>query len=183
MSLVIAVVVNRNRDREVLDFDIETREDRPFWIAFLESLVSRGLREVKLIISDAHIGLKEAISRVFIGIPWQRCRTHFMRNILFQVPKKYQGMTSTMVRTIFTADNLEEAKAQLRLVVDQLSGRLPKAVDILINAEDEVLTYMGFPQKHQKQIYPSNVLGRLNKEIERRFNLISVIPDRLQLSV
>jgi putative transposase len=178
MSLVIAVAVNRNGDREVLGFDIGTREDGPFWTTFLESLVSRGLKGVKLIISDAHTGLKEAISRVFTGIPWQRCRVHFMRNVLSQVPKKYQGMASAMVRTIFTADNLEEAKAQLRLVVDQLSGRFPKAIEVLINAEDEVLTYMGFPQKHWKQIYSSNVLERLNKEIKRRFNVVSVFPDR-----
>ena len=178
MGLVIAIGVNRNGDREVLGFDLGTAENGPFWKAFLESLTARGLHGVKLVISDAHPGLKEAIGQVFTGIPWQRCRVHFMRNVLSQVPKKYQGMVSAMVRTIFTADKVEEAKKQLRMVVDQLSTRFPKAMQIVIDAEDEVLTYMSFPQKHWQQIYSSNVLERLNKEIRRRFNVVSVFPDR-----
>lgn len=178
MGLVVAIAVNRNGEREVLGFDVGTAENGPFWTAFLESLVERGLRGVKLIISDAHLGLKEAISRVFTGVPWQRCRVHFMRNVLCQVPRKYQGMVSAMVRTVFTTDKMEEAKAQLRLVADQLSPRFPKAMQILTDAEDEILTYMSFPQKHWQQIYSSNVLERLNKEIRRRFNVVSVFPDR-----
>lgn len=178
MGLVVAIAVNRNGDREVLGFDVGTAENGPFWTAFLEALVERGLRGVKLIISDAHLGLKEAISRVFTGVPWQRCRVHFMRNVLCQVPRKYQGMVSAMVRTVFTTDKMEEAKAQLRLVADQLSPRFPKAMQILTDAEDEILTYMSFPQKHWQQIYSSNVLERLNKEIRRRFNVVSVFPDR-----
>lgn len=178
MGLVVAIAVNRNGDREVLGFDVGTAENGPFWTAFLESLTERGLRGVKLIISDAHLGLKEAISRVFTGVPWQRCRVHFMRNVLCQVPRKYQGMVSAMVRTVFTTDKKEEAKAQLRLVADQLSPRFPKAMQILTDAEDEILTYMSFPQKHWQQIYSSNVLERLNKEIRRRFNVVSVFPDR-----
>lgn len=178
MGLVVAIAVNRNGDREVLGFDVGTAENGPFWTAFLESLTERGLRGVKLIISDAHPGLKEAISRVFTGVPWQRCRVHFMRNVLCQVPRKYQGMVSAMVRTVFTTDKKEEAKAQLRLVADQLSPRFPKAMQILTDAEDEILTYLSFPQKHWQQIYSSNVLERLNKEIRRRFNVVSVFPDR-----
>lgn len=178
MGLVVAIAVNRNGDREVLGFDVGTAENGPFWTAFLESLAERGLRGVKLIISDAHPGLKEAISRVFTGVPWQRCRVHFMRNVLCQVPRKYQGMVSAMVRTVFATDKKEEAKAQLRLVADQLSPRFPKAMQILTDAEDEILTYMSFPQKHWQQIYSSNVLERLNKEIRRRFNVVSVFPDR-----
>jgi transposase-like protein len=178
MGLVIAIGVNRNGDREVLGLDLGTAENGFFWKAFLESLTARGLHGVKLAISDAHPGLKEAIGQVFTGIPWQRCRVHFMRNVLSQVPKKYQGMVSARVRTIFTADKVEEAKKQLRMVVDQLSTRFPKAMQIVIDAEDEVLTYMSFPQKHWQQIYSSNVLERLNKEIRRRFNVVSVSPDR-----
>jgi putative transposase len=177
-GLVVAIAVNRNGDREVLGFDVGTAENGPFWTAFLESLTERGLRGVKLIISEEHLGLKEAISRVFTGVPWQRCRVHFMRNVLCQVPRKYQGMVSAMVRTVFTTDKKEEAKAQLRLVADQLSPRFPKAMQILTDAEDEILTYMSFPQKHWQQIYSSNVLERLNKEIRRRFNVVSVFPDR-----
>jgi transposase-like protein len=176
MGLVIAIGVNRNGDREVLGFDLGTAENGFFWKAFLESLTARGLHGVKLAISDAHPGLKKAIGQVFTGIPWQRCRVHFMRNVLSQVPKKYQGMVSARVRTIFTADKVEEAKKQLRMVVDQLSTRFPKAMQIVIDAEDEVLTYMSFPQKHWQQIYSSNVLERLNKEIRRRFNVVSVFP-------
>ena len=120
MGLVIAIGVNRNDDREVLGFDIGTAENGPFWKSFLGSLTARGLHGVKLVISDAHPGLKEAIGQVFPGIPWQRCRVHFMRNVLSQVPKKYQGMVSAMVRTIFTADKVEEAKKLLRMVVGRV---------------------------------------------------------------
>lgn len=175
MSLVVAIAVNRNGDREVLGFDIGTAEDGPFWTSFLQSLVERGLHGVKLVISDAHAGLKDAIARVFTGVPWQRCRVHFMRNVLSQVPRKCQGL---VVRTIFMADTKTEAKVQLNMVTDQLSKRYPKAMDILTAAEDEILTYMDFPKKHWQQIYSSNVLERLNKEIKRRFNVVSVFPDR-----
>lgn len=178
MSLVVAIAVNRNGDREVLGFDIGTAEDGPFWTSFLQSLTERGLHGVKLVISDAHAGLKDAIARVFTGVPWQRCRVHFMRNVLSQVPRKYQGLAGAMVRTIFTADTKAEARAQLNMVADQLSPRFPKAMDILTDAEDEILTYMDFPKKHWQQIYSSNVLERLNKEIKRRFNVVSVFPDR-----
>lgn len=178
MSLVIAIAVNKNGDREVLGFDVGMSENGPYWTSFLESLIARGLHGVKLIISDAHSGLKDAISRVFTGVPWQRCRVHFMRNVLAQVTKKHKGMVSAMIRTIFMAESKEEAKNQLRMVIDRLEIRFPKAMEVLANAEEEVLTYMMFPSKHWKQIYSTNLIERLNKEIKRRFNVVSVFPDR-----
>ena len=178
MGLLVAIAVNRNGDREVLGFDVAMSESESSWSEFLKSLINRGLKGVKLVISDAHSGLKSALNSTLIGVPWQRCRVHFMRNVLCEVPKKQKGLVSAIVKTIFTADNKDEAKILLRNVVDQLSSRFPKAMSIVESAEDEVLTYMDFPQKHWKSIFSTNLIERLNKEIRRRFNVVSVFPDR-----
>jgi len=178
MALMIAMAVNRNGEREILGFEIGLSEDGEMWKAFLESLVTRGLSGVKLVISDSHKGLKKAISEVFTGVQWQRCTVHFMRNVLCQVPQKQKSMVAAIVRTIFMAENREEAKAQLRSVVDQLSPRFAKAMEVVENAEDDILAFYNFPARHRKSIYSTNVLERLNKEIRRRFNVVSVFPDR-----
>lgn len=178
MGLFIAIAVNNNGDREVLGFDVGISESEDSWKDFLKSLVERGLKGVKLVISDAHSGLKSAMSAVFTGVPWQRCRVHFMRNVLCQVPQKQKGMVSAIVKTIFMVESKEDAKIQLRAVVNQLSPRFPKAMEIVIKAEDEILSYMNFPQKHWQSIFSSNLLERLNKEIRRRFNVVSIFPNR-----
>lgn len=178
MALLVAIGVNRDGNREVLGFEVSISESGASWSAFLNSLISRGLGGVKMVISDAHTGLREAINSVFTGASWQRCRVHFMRNILAEVPKKQKGMVSTMVRTIFSAENKNDAKAQVSAVLNQLSGRFPRAMSVLEQGEEDVLAYMDFPQKHWQQIYSSNVLERLNKEIRRRINVVQVFPDR-----
>lgn len=176
-ALFIAVAVNKNGEREILGFDVYPSESEDSWKAFLQSLKDRGLTGVKLVISDAHTGLKAAINSIFAGTCWQRCRVHFMRNVLSNVPKKQKGLVSAIVRTIFMAENKADAKKQLSEVVNQLQGRFEKATAVILNAEEEILTYMNFPQKHWKSIFSTNLIERLNKEIRRRFDVVSVFPN------
>jgi len=181
MALVVAVGVNENGEREILGFDIGMTENGPFWTEFLRSLVARGLNGVKLAISDAHEGLKGAISEVLNGCSWQRCRVHFMRNILCQVPRTQQGMVSAIVRTIFAAPDQTSAKEQLKIVVSQLKNRFPKAMEILESGCEDVLQYMVFPSVHWAQIHSTNPLERLNREIRRRTDVVSIFPNRLSV--
>ncbi|MEW6215012.1 MAG: IS256 family transposase [Nitrospirota bacterium] len=178
MALVVAVGVNENGEREILGFDIGMTESGPFWAEFLRKLVARGLRGVKLVISDAHEGLKSAISEILTGSAWQRCRVHFMRNILCQVPRTQQGMVSAIVRTIFAAPDQAAAKEQLNMVVSQLKNRFPKAMEILEKGCEDVLQYMAFPSVHWAQIHSTNPLERLNREIRRRTDVVSIFPNR-----
>lgn len=178
MALVIAVGVNKSGEREILGFDVGMSEDGEFWKEFLRGLVSRGLKGVKLVISDSHEGLKMAIKEILTGTTWQRCRVHFIRNVLSQVPKKYQGMVSSIVRTIFAQNDQKSAKLQLRHVVDELKDRFPKAMAILQDAEDDVLAYMAFPHEHWSKICSTNPLERLNREIRRRTDVVCIFPNR-----
>jgi len=178
MALVVAIGVNENGEREILGFDIGMVENGPFWTDFLRRLVKRGLTGVKLITSDAHEGLQKAISEVLGGCAWQRCRVHFMRNVLSQVPRKQQGMVSAIVRTVFAASDQRSAKEQLYTVVSQFKGRFPKAMEILENGCEAVLQYMAFPAEHWVQLHSTNPLERLNREIRRRTDVVSIFPNR-----
>lgn len=178
MALVIAVGVNQQGEREILGFDVGMSEDGAFWEEFLRRLVARGLKGVRLVISDAHEGLKAAIKKILTGSAWQRCRVHFMRNVLSQVPKHYQGMVSSIIRTIFAQNDQESAREQLRHVVDELKNRFPKAMKILEEAEEEILAYMAFPREHWAQIHSTNPLERLNREIIRRTDVVCIFPNR-----
>ena len=178
MALVIAVGVNQSGEREVLGFDVGMSEDGAFWEEFLRRLVARGLKGVKLVISDAHEGLKAAVKKILAGSAWQRCRVHFMRNVLSQVPKSYQGMVSSISRTIFAQNDQASAREQLRHVVDELKNRFPKAMTILEEAEDDILAYMAFPREHWTQIHSTNPLERLNREIRRRTDVVCIFPNR-----
>lgn len=178
MALVVAIGVNENGEREILGFDIGMAESGPFWTDFLRNLVGRGLNGVKLVISDAHEGLKGAIKEILGGCAWQRCRVHFMRNVLCQVPRKQQGMVSAIVRTIFAAPDQKSAKEQLYTVVSQLKDKVPKAMEILENGCEDVLQYMAFPPEHWAQIHSTNPLERLNREIRRRTDVVSIFPNR-----
>ncbi len=178
MAFVIAVGVKDTGEREVLGFDLGTSEDGSFWLTFLRSLVARGLRGVKLAISDAHEGLRAAIETTLVGATWQRCRVHVMRNVLSQVPKSSQAMVSSIVRTIFAQPTQESAKEQLAVVVQQLKSRFPKAMDVLQKAEEDVLAYMAFPREHWRQICSTNPLERLNREIRRRIDVVGIFPNR-----
>ena len=178
MAFVVATGVAQSGDREILGFDIGLSEDAAFWTAFLRDLVARGLRGVQLVISDAHTGLQAAIRQVLQGTSWQRCRVHFMRNLLVHVPKQAQTMVSALVRTIFAQPDQPKAREELGRVADHLAERFPKAAALLADAEDDVLAYMGFPHEHWKQIASTNPLERLNREIGRRADVVGIFPNR-----
>jgi len=174
---VLATAVNANGQREILGIDVVTQEDGAAWTAFLRGLVARGLSGVELIISDAHEGLKNAIAAT-LGGAWQRCRTHFMRNLLTRVPRSAQAMVATLVRSIFAQPDAETTWAQLYRVIEQLHERFPDAANMLANAAEEILAFTSFPKEHWRQIWSNNPQERLNKEIRRRSDVIGIFPNR-----
>ena len=178
MAFVVATGVAQSGDREILGFDIGLSEDAVFWTAFLRDLVARGLRGAQLVISDAHTGLQVAIRQVLQGSSWQRCRVHFMRNLLVHVPKQAQTMVSALVRTIFAQPDQTTARAELKRVAEHLEERFPRAAALLAEAQDDILAYMGFPHEHWKQIASTNPLERLNREIGRRADVVGIFPNR-----
>ena len=156
VSVAVATAVNAEGKREIVGMDVGTSEDGAFWLSFLRSLSARGLEGVELVISDAHRGLRDAIATVFSGASWQRCRTHFMTNLLTRVPKSAQPWVATMVRTIYQQPSAEEARSQLDRVVDQLSDRFPEASSMLAEDGTDVLAFTGFPGAHWKQVWSNN---------------------------
>jgi len=178
MAVVIAIGVRETGEREVLAVDIGASEEEAFWIAFLRGLVARGLKGVQLVISDAHQGLKEAIGKVLAGAAWQRCRVHFMRNVLAHVPKGDKAIVAAAIRTIFAQPDREAARQQLAEVVKAMTPRWPKAAEVLAAGEGDVLTYMDFPRAHWTRIYSTNPLERLNREVKRRTDVVGIFPDR-----
>jgi putative transposase len=178
MAVVIAYGVRADGVREVLGMDVTSGEHAVFWRAFLQRLVGRGLRGVRLVVSDAHPGLKQAIQEVFLGAAWQRCRVHFMRNLLARVPKRDQPTVAALVRTIFQQPSRQEAEAALERVVDALMKSYPQVVEVLLEAEGEVFTFYDFPAEHRRQIASTNPLERLNKELKRRSAVVGIFPNR-----
>ncbi len=178
VAVVIAIGVTAEGKREILGFDLVTTEDGAGWTAFLRSLVARGLSKVQLVISDAHGGLKDAIAAVLPGASWQRCRTHFMRNLLSRVPKSAQPMVASLVRSIFAQTSAEEVWAQHGRVVEQLAQSFEQAASLLEDAGADVLAFTAFPKEHWKQIWSNNPLERLNKEIRRRTDVVGIFPNR-----
>jgi transposase-like protein len=178
MATVVAYGVRADGVREVLGLDIGLSEDVGFWREFAQGLVARGLRGVKLVISDAHRGLQQAIREVFVGASWQRCRVHLMRNLLVHVPKAAQAMVAATVRSIFEQADVGAAKRQLRQVIASLEGRFPKVVAILEEAEEDIFAYYHFPAEHRRQIASTNPLERLNKELKRRSAVVGIFPNR-----
>jgi putative transposase len=178
VAVVIAVGVNAEGHREVLGFDIITSEDGAGWLAFLRGLVARGLAGTTLVISDAHVGLVDAVRSTLTGAVWQRCRTHFMRNLLTRVPKSAQAMVATLVRTIFAQPDAASVWEQHTRVVDQLTERFPAAAELLAEAAPDVLAFTGFPKEHWKQVWSNNPQERLNKELRRRTDVVGIFPNR-----
>lgn len=178
LALVIALGVDTDGWRHILGFGLGASEEYAFWLDFLRTLVERGLKGVQLVISDAHEGLKAAISQVLTGATWQRCRVHFMRNVLAHVPKRDKALVAAAIRTIFAQPDREAAEQQLAEVVQAMRRRWPQAAEILERAEDDILAYMAFPQKHWSRIYSTNPLERLNKEVKRRTNVVGVFPNQ-----
>lgn len=178
MAVVIAYGIRADGVREVLGADVTNSEGLEQWRAFLQDLVARGVRGVKLVTSDAHRGLKQAIKEVFVGAGWQRCRVHFLRNLLALVPKNAQAMVGATVRPIFQQTSRSGAQAQLQQVCAALKARFPKVVDLLGAAEEEILAYYDFPSEHWRQIYSTNPLERVNKELKRRSAVVGIFPNR-----
>src|SRR6266700_5008893 len=179
--VVHAVAVNRDGFRESLGLDVVTSEDGAAWLAFLRSLVARGLGGVRLVTSDAHPGLVDAIAATLPGSAWQRCRTHFMRNLLTRVPKSAQGFVATMVRTIFAQPDAATVHEQHTRIVAQLEGRFAEAAALLDEAGADLLAFTSFPKEHWRQLWSNNSLERLNKEIRRRTDVVGIFPDRASI--
>ncbi|WP_369602666.1 IS256 family transposase [Hahella sp. SMD15-11] len=175
-AVVVAVAVNAEGRRETLGMAVGPAETEAFWMDFLRGLMRRGLSGVRLVISDAHEGLKQAIAKV-IGATWQRCRVHFMRNALAHVPRRQHQMVAAVIRTAFVQEDQAQARAQWRETSDKLRERFPKLSALMDGAEDDVLAFMGFPKEHWPQLASTNPLERLNKEIKRRSRVIGIFPN------
>jgi putative transposase len=175
-AVIVAVGVNADGRREVLGMDIGPSEAETFWTEFLRKLRRRGLRGVKLVVSDAHEGIKAAVAKL-MNATWQRCRVHTMRNALAHAGKSSRRVVSAFMATAFAQDSAEAAKAQWRRVADQLRPKLPKLANFMDEAEADVLAYMGFPADHWSKLHSTNGLERLNGEIKRRTEVVGIFPN------
>ncbi|MBA3737937.1 MAG: IS256 family transposase [Actinobacteria bacterium] len=178
VAALVATGVNASGCREILGLDVVTSEDGAGWTAFCRGLVARGLSGVRLVISDAHPGLTDAIASTLPGASWQRCRTHFLRNLLTRVPKSAGPFVATLVRSIFAQPDAAAVSAQFARVVDQLAERFPAAAEMLADAGPDILAFTAFPQTQWKQIWSNNPQERLNKEIRRRTDVVGIFPNR-----
>jgi transposase-like protein len=179
VSVAVTVAVGANADgrREVLGMAVGPSEAETFWTEFLRSLARRGLRGVKLVISDSHEGIKAAVSKV-MNATWQRCRVHFMRNVMAHAGKSGRRVVSAFIGTAFAQEDAISAKTQWRGVADQLRPKLPKLAVLLDNAENDVLAYMDFPSAHRTKLHSTNPLERLNGEIKRRTEVVGIFPNQ-----
>jgi len=176
VAVIVAVGVNTDGRREVLGMTVGHSEAEPFWVEFLRGLARRGLRGVKLVTSDAHEGLKAAITKV-LSATWQRCRVHFMRNALAYAGKTQRRIVSAWVGTAFAQDDAAAARKQWREVADQARPRVPKLATFLDEDEADVLAYMDFPVQHRAKLHSTNPLERLNGEIKRRSDVVGIFPN------
>lgn len=180
-AVVVAIGVAADGRREVLGFDVGDSENEGFWTQFLRTLKTRGLSGVKVVMSDAHSGLKKAIGTVFQGAGWQRCRVHFMRNVLAVVPKGSQEMVASIIRTIFAQPDTEHILKQFAEVTTMLGRSHPKVAEMLADAQPDLLAFAEFPRRHWRQIWSTNPLERVNKEIKRRTDVVGVFPNTAAL--
>lgn len=175
-ALVLAYGVHESGYREVIGLDVGEAETEAFWRAFLRSLIDRGLSGVQLVVSDAHAGLKKAIGQV-LGCPWQRCSVHFLREALGHARREQQPMLAALIRPIFTAEDGEQARAQVTAALERLEGPLPKIHDLLQEAEDDLLAFYAFPADHWPKLRSTNPLERVNREIGRRTDVVGIFPN------
>ncbi|MGZ6494382.1 MAG: IS256 family transposase [Actinomycetota bacterium] len=176
-AVIVATGVTRSGDREVLGVEVGDSEDGAFWIAFLRGLRARGLAGVKLVISDAHLGLREAISSVMLDTSWQRCRVHLARNVLAKVPKGSADMVAAAMRTIYAQPDDAHVHGQFDEIVSMLNRQFPDAAKILDDARDDVLAFAAFPEAHWRKIWSTNPLERVNGEIKRRTRVVGIFPN------
>ena len=176
-AIVVAIGVSADGRREVLGMDVGDSEDGAFWTAFLRGLKARGLGGVQLVISDAHAGLKQAIAAVFQGSAWQRCRVHFMRNVLSVVPKGSSEMVAAAIRTIFAQPDPDHVAEQFDVIAGMLGRQVPKVETMMRDAKEDLLAFAQFPQAHWRQLWSTNPLERVNKEIKRRTDVVGIFPN------
>lgn len=180
VAAIIACGVNTDGRREILGLGLGPSEAKEFWLGFLRGLRQRGLEGVRLVISDAHEGLRAAIAQVF-SASWQRCRVHFMRNLLACVPRTSQSLVGTLVRQVFVQPDAQSAQRSWRQVADQLRAQFTKAAALMDGAEEEVLAYFAFPRSHRVKLHSTNTLERLNKEVKRRANVVGIFPNEASI--
>ena len=176
-AVVVATGITSEGNREILGVDIGDSEDETFWTRFLRGLKERGLRGVRLVISDAHAGLRAAITKCFSGASWQRCRVHFARNLLATVPKADTDMVSAAFRSIFALGDPDAVLTRWDEVTDLFGPRLPKTAELMRGARDDVLAFRTFPKTHWRKVWSNNPLERLNKEIKRRSRVVGIFPN------
>ncbi len=181
VAVIVAVGVNADGRREVLGMDIGPSEAETFWKDFLRKLARRGLRGVKLVISDSHEGIKAAVSKVLTAT-WQRCRVHFMRNVLAHAGKSGRRVVSAFIATAFAQNDAQAARTQWRHVADQLRSSVPKLAALMDQAEPDVLAYMSFPAAHRTKLHSTNPLERLNGEIKRRTEVVGIFPNEAAIT-
>ena len=181
VAAIIAVAANTDGRREIIGLSIGDSEAMVFWMEFLRSLMKRGLKGVKLVVSDAHEGLKAAATKVLQGTTWQRCRVHTTRNLLVRVPKPQQSRLATLLREAFTAPTSDKAHATWRAIVDQARAAHPKLAEAMDEAENDVLAYMDFPAAHRVKLHSTNGLERLNKEVKRRADVVGIFPNEASI--
>lgn len=180
VAAIIACAVNQDGRREILGLAIGESEARPFWVRFLTRLKQRGLSGVKLVISGAHEGLKAAIAQVF-SASWQRCRVHFMRNLLACVAKSNQSLVGALVCQVFAQPDQASAHRAWRQVADKLRKPFPRAAALMDEVEEDVLAYFAFPASHRMKLHSTITLGRLNKEVKRRANVVGIFPNEASI--
>jgi putative transposase len=181
VAVIVAVGVNSDGRREVLGMDIGPSEAEPFWTAFLRKLARRGLRGLKLVISDAHEGIKAAVAKV-LSATWQRCRVHFMRNVLAHAGRQGRRVVSAFIATAFAQNDAAAARAQWRLIADQIRPKVPKLAALMDEAETDVLAYMTFPLQHRAKLHSTNPLERLIGEIKRRTEVVGIFPNEAAIT-
>ena len=181
MAVIVAVGVNSDGRREVLGMDIGPSEAETFWTTFLRKLARRGLRGVKLVVSDAHEGLKAAVAKVLTAT-WQRCRVHFMRNALAHAGRSGRRVVSAFIATAFAQDDADAARQQWRRVANQLRPKVPKLAALMDDSEADVLAYMTFPPQHRTKLHSTNPLERLNGEIKRRTEVVGIFPNEAAIT-
>ncbi len=176
-AIIVATGVAADGNREVLGLAVGDSEDRAFWTAFLRLLRARGLVGVRLVISDAHEGLKASIERVMLGSSWQRCRVHFLRNVLAKVPKGSAEMVAAAIRTVFAQPDAAAVADQLGSIAEKLGRQFPAVEAMLREAGPDICAFAAFPVAHWKKIWSTNPLERVNKEIKRRTNVVGIFPN------